>query len=156
MAGQGPVWQLGIYNWDTPSEHFSRQTFARGVRGGLAQLGCLPLAHLIPSAYYQQLFYVNRSNSFQLKGFLTQYWAGQCRQGSRANGEGIHGLEGLGWEGWRVVVVGGDWGETQYKKHANSPNGQEAHFHQPLLYIELGCPMAGSNNFVCYETVEKL
>ncbi len=30
--------------------------------------------------------------------------------GSRANGEGIHGLEGLGWEGWRVVVVLGEWG----------------------------------------------
>ncbi len=24
--------------------------------------------------------------------------------------EGMHGLEGLGWEGWRVVVVPGGWG----------------------------------------------
>ncbi len=28
----------------------------------------------------------------------------------RPNGEGIHGLEGLGCEGWRVVVVRGGWG----------------------------------------------
>ncbi len=36
-----------------------------------------------------------------------QYWGGQWRWGSRASGEGIHGLERLGW---RVVVVPGGWG----------------------------------------------
>ena len=34
----------------------------------------------------------------------------QCRSGSRANGEGMCRLEGLGLEGWRVVVVPGGWG----------------------------------------------
>ena len=40
----------------------------------------------------------------------------------RANWEGMHRLEELGWEGWRVVVVPGEreWRESQYQKHVNS------------------------------------
>ena len=49
-------------------------------------------------------------------------------------GGGMHGQEGLGWEGWWVVVVPGGWGwgKTQYWKHVNSiPNGPEPPFRWP-------------------------
>ncbi len=41
----------------------------------------------------------------------------------QANGEGIHRLEGLGWEGWRVVVVPGGWecGENPMPKAYEFP-----------------------------------
>ncbi len=91
------------------------------------------LVCIIVSAYYNLVStaFSLKSYYFQPKGLSTKHYGGQERGGSRANGEGIHGLEGLGWEGWReVVVLGGQaWRKTQNRKHMNSlPNGPEPHF----------------------------
>ncbi len=54
------------------------------------------------------------------------------------------GLEGLGWEDWKAVVVPGEreWRKTQYQKHMNSiPNGPEPHIrwpHKSLVNITFG------------------
>ena len=72
------------------------------------------LVCIIFSAYYKLISTAFRRKSyyFQPQGLLTQR--------SRANGEGIHGLEGLDWEGWRVVVVPGGWGVGELKPNTES------------------------------------
>ena len=56
----------------------------------------------------------------------------------RAIGEGMHGMEGLGWEGWRVVVDPGEWGVRRNKISKASID---------ISNNESGDPQAANNNF---------
>ena len=83
------------------------------------------MACVIFSAHYKPIStaFSPKNDHFQPRSLSNQQERGQGRGGSRANGEEILGLEGLGWEGWRVVVVlgGREWGKTQYQKAQEFP-----------------------------------
>ncbi len=70
----------------------------------------------------------------------------------RDNGEGIHVLEGLGWEGWRVVGVPGGWGvgENSLPKAREFPSSPMAQslILADLSNIESGGSQAANNNSV--------